>query len=99
MNRREVISVLLSTATLPLMSACAQDNASKPPASGDTGALAVLNDVGENLLRLFPENATQLGLDTGPRAALRSQWMDRSPAGRQHIADVVRSDLARVNAI
>ena len=99
MNRREVISVLLSTATLPLMSGCTQDNASKPIASGDAAALAVLNDVGENLLRLFPENATQLGLDTGPRAALRSEWMDRSPAGRQHIADVVRGDLARVNAI
>jgi uncharacterized protein (DUF885 family) len=99
MNRREVISVLLSTATLPLMSACAQDNAAKPSATGDSDATAVLNDVGENLLRLFPESATQLGLDTGPRAALRSQLMDRTEAGRQHIADVVRTDLARVNAI
>jgi uncharacterized protein (DUF885 family) len=99
MNRREVISVLLSTATLPLMSACVKENASTQTRSGDADALAVLNDVGENLLRLFPEVATQLGLDTGARSALRSQLTDRSPTGRQHVADMVRDDLARVNAI
>src|SRR5512147_1401421 len=100
MNRREVIATLLSAATLPLMPACAAyDDAANPTPSGDTDALALLSDVGENLLRLFPEVATQLGLDTGARAALRSQLMDRSAAGRQHIADVVRTDLARVNAI
>jgi uncharacterized protein (DUF885 family) len=100
MNRREVIATLLSAATLPLMSACAaHDDAAKSTPSGDAETLALLGDIGENLTRLFPEVATQLGLDTGARAALRSQLMDRSAAGRQHIADVVRADLARVNAV
>ncbi len=99
MNRREVIATLLSAAALPLMPACAHDDAASSTPSGDAGALALLNDVGENLTRLLPEVATQLGLDTGARAALRSQLMDRSAGGRQHIADVVRADLARVNAI
>ena len=99
MNRRDVIATLLSAATFPLMSACAHHDAANSTPSGDADTLALLNDVGENLTRLFPEVATQLGVDTGPRAALRSQLMDRSAAGRQHIADVVRADLARVNAI
>ena len=100
MNRRELIVTLLSAATLPLMPACAaHDDAAKTTPPGDADALALLSDVGDNLTRLFPEVATQLGLDTGARAALRSQLMDRSAAGRQHIADVVRADLARVNAI
>jgi len=100
MNRRELIVTLLSAATLPLMPACgAHDDAAKTTPPGDADALALLSDVGDNLTRLFPEVATQLGLDTGARAALRSQLMDRSAAGRQHIADVVRADLARVNSI
>ena len=59
----------------------------------------VLNAIAENLLRLFPESATQLGVDTGARAALRSQLADRSADGRRGLADHVRADLARANAI
>ena len=47
---------------------------------------------------LFPESATSLGIDTGARAALRSQ-LDRSlEAGKKRIAEQVRADLDRVNA-
>jgi uncharacterized protein (DUF885 family) len=64
----------------------------------DTDAVALLDDVANNLLALFPESATSLGIDTGARAALRSQLTDRSEAGKQRIAERVRADLARVNA-
>ena len=64
----------------------------------DRDAIALLNDVANNLLAVFPESATSLGIDTGTRAALRAQLADRSEAGKKHIADVVRADLARVNA-
>src|SRR4029077_1914395 len=84
---------------LPLMSACTPDHDATKAPTGDANALAVLNDVGENLLRLFPEVATELGLDSGPRAALRSELRERSANGRERIANVVRTDLARVNAI
>jgi uncharacterized protein (DUF885 family) len=100
MNRREVISVLLSTATIPLMSACAQNHdAATTGSSGDADAQRVLNDVGENLLKAFPEVATQLGLDTGARAGLRSELQNRSTNGRKQIAEMVRADLDRVNKI
>ena len=69
------------------------------PSSGDeTRALGLLDECAEHLLALFPESATSLGIDTGNRAALRSQLTDRSEAGKRRIADQVRADLARVNA-
>ena len=54
--------------------------------------------MGNNLLNLFPELATSLGLDTGARAGLRSRLVDRSAAGQQRIAEQVRTDLERINA-
>ena len=59
----------------------------------------MLDQLAENGLRLFPEVATSLGIDTGRRAALRSQLSDRSAAGRQRAADQVRADLERVKAL
>jgi uncharacterized protein (DUF885 family) len=66
--------------------------------STDADALKLLDEIAENLLRLQPESATSLGIDTGARAALRSQLGDRSAAGRQRLAAQVRSDLDRVKA-
>jgi len=59
----------------------------------------LLDQVAENLLHLFPEGATSLGIDTGRRAALRSQLSDRSADGRQRVAGQVRADLERVKAL
>ncbi len=59
----------------------------------------MLDQVAENLLHLFPEGATSLGIDTGSRAALRSQLSDRSADGRQRVAAQVRADLGRVKAL
>lgn len=50
-------------------------------------------------LQRDPETATELGLDTGARAALRGQLDDRSPAGRAHAAQATRDDLARLRAV
>jgi uncharacterized protein (DUF885 family) len=98
LSRREALAALASTAALPLMTACARDGAPPPPASTDADALALLDTVADNLLRLFPESATSLGVDGGARAALRSQLADRSEQGKQRLATQVRADLERVNA-
>jgi uncharacterized protein (DUF885 family) len=66
--------------------------------SNDADALKLLDDVAENLLRLQPESATSLGVDTGAREALRSQFADRTEKGKQRLAKQVRSDFERVNA-
>jgi uncharacterized protein (DUF885 family) len=100
MSRRQAIAALASTAALSLVPVCTRGlSAATPPTTPDTDALALLNEIAENLLRLFPESATQLGIDTGARAALRSRLFDRSAEGRQRIATQVRADLDRANTI
>lgn len=96
-SRREVIAALASTAVLPWLPACGGDRGTMS-IDNETDAGALLDECAEHLLALFPESATSLGIDTGARAALRSQLTDRSAAGKQRIADQVRSDLERVNA-
>jgi uncharacterized protein (DUF885 family) len=58
----------------------------------------LLDDFAARLLRLQPETATSLGIDTGVQSALRSRLADRSAAGQQMIVDTLREDLARASA-
>jgi uncharacterized protein (DUF885 family) len=95
MNRREALAALASAAALPLASGCR--DASSAGSEADT--LALVDRIAENLLRLSPESATSLGIDTGERAASRSQLSDRSAEGQQRIANQVREDLERVKAL
>jgi uncharacterized protein (DUF885 family) len=98
-NRRDAIAVLLSTAALPLMTACRNEQPqTRPVVPAEADALRLLDEVAENFLRLYPENATTLGIDAGARADLRSQLGDRSAEGQQKIAAQLRSDLERVKA-
>ena len=85
MNRREALAALASTTPLPLMSACTGERVVAPAAPTEADALALLDEIGENLLRLSPEGATSLGIDTGARADLRGQLSDRSAAGQQRM--------------
>ncbi|MDQ3673877.1 MAG: DUF885 family protein, partial [Gemmatimonadota bacterium] len=100
-SRREAIATLASVAALPLVSACGGYLTPAPATPGtpnETSALALLDNIAENLLRLSPEGATSLGIDTGARAGLRSMLTDRSAEGQRRIASQLRSDLARINA-
>jgi hypothetical protein len=96
-SRREVLAALASTAALPFLSACAGEG-TPDSGSNEPTALTLLNQCAEDLLTLFPESATSLGIDTGNRAGLRAQLADRSESGKQRIAEQVRAGLARVNA-
>jgi uncharacterized protein (DUF885 family) len=100
LTRREALVALASAAALPLVSHCARDGGPPAPAgsaaSSDPDAVKLLDDIAEGLLRLQPEGATSLGIDTGARAALRSQLADRSEDGKQRLARQVRADLDRV---
>ena len=99
MTRREAIAALASTATLPLMSGCTRDPVPTPSTPTESDAVALLDELAESLLRLFPESATSLGIDTGTRAQLRSQLADRSADGQQRVVKQLRADLDRVNAV
>ena len=99
-SRREALAVLASAAGLPLVIGCGRKDKEtpEPDASSDAEALALLDGVAASHLKLLPEGATSLGIDTGARAALRSQLADRSAAGQQRLATQIRADLERVNA-
>jgi uncharacterized protein (DUF885 family) len=99
-GRREALSALASAAVLPFTSGCSSERAVPPAATtNEAEARALLDDLAENLLRLSPESATSLGVDTGARAPLRVQLTDRSASGQQAIASQLRGDLERANAL
>ncbi|WP_396626425.1 DUF885 domain-containing protein [Luteitalea sp.] len=107
LTRRQAIATLASAATAPMLSACRRDPAAPvtgatsatAPADAEAAARALLDDIGNGLLQLLPESATSLGLDTGARAGLRAQLMDRSAEGQQRIAALLTRDLARAKAV
>lgn len=96
-SRREVIAALASAAAVPLVSACGRYRVPTPASPNEASALALLDEVADNLLHLVPEQATSLGIDTGARAALRSALADRSAEGQRRLANRIRVDLDRVN--
>jgi uncharacterized protein (DUF885 family) len=97
-SRRQAVAGLTAATALPMVSACAQSLTRTAP-TREAQAIALLNSMAENLLRLQPESATVLGIDKGPRAPLRSLLTDRSASGQQKIAATLRADLAKANAI
>ena len=68
-------------------------------ASPDAQAEAMLADMAEQMLADAPESASGLGIDTGPRAALKSRLGNKSPAGQAQIAAHVRDRLTKLRAI
>jgi len=98
LSRRQTVAALVASAALPLASSCAQMLATTRGAT-DAQASALLDSIGENLLRLSPESATSLGIDKGPRAALRSRLGDRSTLGQRRLAVQLQNDLQRAQAI
>jgi uncharacterized protein (DUF885 family) len=99
LTRRETVAALAATAAFSFLPGCKAQPGKAGAAAGDADAAKLLDSIAENLLRLSPEGATSLGIDTGNRAALRSQLGDRSPAGQEKLAGTLRGDLARADAI
>jgi uncharacterized protein (DUF885 family) len=60
---------------------------------------ALLDECAEALMTDYPESATSLGLDRGPRAHLKARLTDRSAAGQRAIAERVRQRLAKLRAV
>lgn len=96
LSRRETIAALGATAAAPLL---AQATPAWARPATDAEASALLDSIAENLLRLSPEQATSLGIDTGPRARMRYELGDRTMAGQWRVAATLKADLARAEAI
>jgi len=67
--------------------------------TADASVERVLAEIAEELLTDYPENATSLGIDIGPRAPLKARLTDRSAEGQAAIARRVARRLQRLNAI
>jgi uncharacterized protein (DUF885 family) len=96
LSRRETITALAASAVLPAI-AKATPAFARPAIEAQ--AKALLHSIGENLLRLSPEAATSLGIDTGRRASYRYRLGDRSAAGMRKTAATLAADLARAEAV
>jgi len=96
LTRRETLAGIAAGIAAPLL---ARATPAFARAATDAQASALLNSFADNLLRLYPEQATSLGVDKGPWAPLRSKLQDRSITGQHHVAQVIRADLARAEAI
>jgi uncharacterized protein (DUF885 family) len=104
LTRREMLAALASVAALPLVSACGAARtspaaAAAPATDADRNTIVLLDRIGNDLLNLFPEAATSLGLDVGARAELRARLADRSPAGQRRVAQQLRADLGQLAAV
>lgn len=99
MDRRQALALTLSAAAVSAMPAVANAAAKAAPASASAKFSGLLANVAEELLKLSPATATSLGLDSGPRLALKSQWGDGSPKGDAQWAAEVKSILSRLNGI
>ncbi|HET7816867.1 MAG TPA: DUF885 domain-containing protein [Sphingomicrobium sp.] len=97
LTRREAVAGLTASVAFPFSSTAAP--AFAQPASKEAATAALLDSFAENLLREMPERATSRGVDKGERAYLRSRLADRSGIGQQRLAQILRVDLARANAI
>ena len=76
--------------------------ANLPACSGGTADVAaqkLLVELAEELMVDYPESATGLGIDQGPRAALKARLLDRSAAGQAVIAQRVGERLQRMKSI
>jgi uncharacterized protein (DUF885 family) len=100
MTRRQLITAI--AAALPLVPGCTgspRRSAGGAQAGTEEQVTQLLGEIAENLLRLSPESATSLGIDTGDRKALRSQLTDRSAGGQERVAATLHKDLEQLNAI
>ena len=84
LSRRQALSLIGTGSAALVLQGCGAGRLAAAPAPRDAAAL--LDTLAWDLLRLSPEAATSLGIDTGAHAALRSQLADRSPAGQNAIA-------------
>ena len=97
-SRRQALGALSAGVAAVALPGYARAFATQGPSS-EAEVNAVLDSIGENLLALSPDGATNLGIDTGARAHLRSKLADRGQAGQDKIASTLRADLARAEAI
>ncbi len=89
-----------SAATAALLTGCAPITRTRGGTNAAAAAArAIYDEVFERMLQLGPEAATNLGLDTGARAGLKSRLADRAVTGRTGWWGPLVEALPRLRAI
>jgi uncharacterized protein (DUF885 family) len=96
-RRRLLVSASAGAAALALPAALAHAEAQPAPAGSSLTPL--LDEFFRERLRQRPESATQLGLDKGPNAELKSKLSDQSPAGLAAAKAMTEDQLKRLKAV
>ena len=100
LSRREALAGLSAGVATAALSGCAPTVAmGGGRAIDEAEAKALLDTITEHYLALSPESATSLNLDKDARAPLRRLLGDRSQAGQDRFAAMIRADLATVDAL
>ena len=101
LSRRELVAGLAAAVVLGRTRAWAADAAPAAPAAASAAdaARALLDELAWGLLELDPSKATELGVDTGEHAALRSRLEDSSAAGLDKQRSFLTASLKRVRAL
>ena len=99
LTRRSALSALAaSVVTLPA-SARAPLKVTHGRRITEAEASTLLEKIADDFLALSPETATSIGVDKGARAPLRHRLGDRSEAGQERFAAMIRTDLARIEPL
>ena len=93
-RRQFLLASAAATGALALTGCTGLARRSEPAA-----ARALYDSIFEGMLRVSPELATGLGLDTGERAFLKSRLSDASPNGRMGVYQPLLDHRARLRAI
>ena len=100
LSRREMVVGLSVGAASAALGGCTPTVAMRGGrAIDEAGAKALLGTITEHYLALSPESATSLNLDKDARAPLRRKLGDRSEAGQNRFAAMIRADLATIDAL
>jgi uncharacterized protein (DUF885 family) len=100
MDRRNFLTITAAAGAVAAVPAArAAVSASAPKPAADARFHALLDRIFYARLDDNPEGATSLGLDTGPRARLRSQLNDGSAAGQARELARARADRAAIRRV
>ena len=97
LDRRQLLASGAAAAALAPLAAHGQGG--PVPAAEDARLHAMFDEFMVEDLRRRPESATQLGLDKGANAGLRSQLSDNSEAGRAANKTLTANQLRRLQAV
>lgn len=99
LNRRALLATAAAAGAAAALPKFAGAQTPAAAATGDARLSAVMQGAFDDFLSLSPEFVTSLGLDTGARAAAKSQLSDNSVAGDMRAVDAAARRLTQLRAI